>query len=234
MLKLRVSKWLCILLTASILAAVPVMPIFSDEVNTSPEILKNADFEAEGLEPWTGFGDYSLSETNAYSGAHCIALSGSGESGIEQLVTGLKPDTAYVLTAWGKVSGKVSGKTSNIYIGVRDFGGEDKIEYKIGSSAYVKRAVQFKTGEDSTSAAVYVRRAAFAGGAGYVDKMSLETLDEFRKNEEADTAEEDNANAEDSAGSIDSGPIKNNGLPRGAATEILSFPKSLPIRVSTA
>lgn len=215
MLKLRVSKWLCILLTVSVLAAVPVMPIFSDEVNTSPEILKNADFEAEGLDPWTGFGDYRLSETNAYSGAHCIALSGSEESGIEQLVTGLNPDTTYVLTAWGKVS----GKTNNIYMGIKDFGGEDKIEYKIGSSAYVKRAVQFKTGADSTSAAVYVRRAAFAGGAGYVDKMSLETLDEFRKNEEeTDTTEDDNANVGTPAGSIDSGPIKNNGFEAGKLT----------------
>ena len=51
MLKLRVPKWLCILLTVSILAAVPAMPIFSDEVNTSPEILKNADFEDENLAP---------------------------------------------------------------------------------------------------------------------------------------------------------------------------------------
>ena len=70
-----------------------------------PNLLQNPSFE-DGEEHWNIWGGASRVEGNAQDGNW--AVQASSGNGSEQYVTGLRPNTTYRLSGWGKVEGELS------------------------------------------------------------------------------------------------------------------------------
>jgi len=110
--------------------------------------LKNKGFETGHLHPWTSWGNNSITESNKRSGY--FAVDAWWGSRVEQLVTGLQPNTTYHVKGWGKVaSAGLSGR-----IGVKDFGGTEVSSPAFTSTSFTQSTVTFTTGSTNTSALI--------------------------------------------------------------------------------
>src|SRR6185436_5354723 len=90
-------------------------------------------------------------------------------SAIEQIITGLTPNTTYTLTGYGKVA--TSGEI--VSIGVKDYGGTDK-STGVSNTAYTLVTLSFTTGATDTSARIYLYKFSGAGLA-YGDDFQVVT-----------------------------------------------------------
>ena len=86
-----------------------------------------------------------------FTGDYCARLEGK-DSYIEQIVTGLQPNTSYILTA--KV--KSQFKKQYVILGVKDFGGTD-LNTSANSTEYIKLTLIFRTGKENESAKIYIK-----------------------------------------------------------------------------
>jgi hypothetical protein len=77
---------------------------------------------------------------------HAVCLSGDDDDGIEQTVTGLEPNTRYVLAGWLKV-----GDAGEVRLGVRGYGGEELAKAANGKT-WAHVTLEFTTGAKDTSA----------------------------------------------------------------------------------
>ena len=140
-------------------------------------LLTNGGFE-QGNAGWGVWGGAYV----ASAGQGRSALQVSEHNGAEQTLTGLQPNTRYILTGSGRAAG-VNAMT----IGVKEHGGnEEYMEFT--NSHYTTQALVFTTGFVSTSAKIYVYKYAGteAGCAdniivtqGSGSEFSLEWSDEF-------------------------------------------------------
>ncbi|MHC5905067.1 carbohydrate binding domain-containing protein [Streptomyces sp. S6] len=139
---------------------------------TGGNLLANAGFETGALSPWTqASGNVStVTSANARTGASALTTAASG-GGVNQALSGLSPNTTYLLTGWGKVA--TSGET--LAIGVKDFGGTESFA-NVATTSYRQAAILFTTGASSTSATVYCWKNAGGSGAGYCDDLAVEAL----------------------------------------------------------
>ena len=96
---------------------------------------------------------------------------GSGEDGLEQQVTGLKPNTEYELR--GFIKAGASGQT--IRLGVKGYGGQELYE-EAASTSWSKEKIRFTTGSGNTSATVYIYKPT-SGGYAYADDVTLVEVD---------------------------------------------------------
>ena len=128
---------------------------------------KDWGFESGGFTHWSGYGQYAIvNNGNAYSGTYAGRIySTGGSSGITQTVTGLTPNTDYVLKAWVKTT------ANSVALGVQDFGGGN-LSVTTSSSQYVLLSKPFKTGASATSALVYLWRNT--SGYAYIDDVIVE------------------------------------------------------------
>ncbi len=114
---------------------------------STPEIV-NGNFETGSLtNSWTGWGGYSCVNNNQYAGSFCGYVSGIGA--LEQIITGLEPNTNYAVNAMCKVGSGTS------YLKVMDYG-DIPIGTPATSTSYVKLSRTFKTGATNTSAKIYL------------------------------------------------------------------------------
>jgi uncharacterized protein YjdB len=135
-----------------------------------PEIVNfvaNPGFESGDFTGYTNFyNGAAVVADNVRSGGHAAALS-SANSGIEQRIEGLKPNTLYILSGFGKrVDSGIAA------LGVKEFGGAFKdILFNSGTN-YAKKQIPFVTGNDNTSVVIYMYMSSGTGTV-YFDDLSL-------------------------------------------------------------
>lgn len=134
-------------------------------------VLGNSDFEAAALTPWAAWnpaGNTAIVTTNVRSGTKAIRQQG-GETSLEQVVTGLSPNTTYVFGGYGKVS--AAGQTA--MFGVKNYGGP-AVNAAVDDTNYKNSAVTFTTGPNNSSVTVYMYKPL--SGTAYGDDFYLNKL----------------------------------------------------------
>ncbi|KPI06660.1 Carbohydrate-binding CenC domain protein [Actinobacteria bacterium OK074] len=138
---------------------------------TGGNLVSNGGFETGALSPWTASGATpSVTSSNARTGTAALTTQPSG-SGANQTLTGLSPNTPYLLTGWAKVA--TAGET--LAIGVKNYGGTETFT-NVATTSYTQAAVVFTTGSSSTTATVYCWKNSGGSGAGYCDDLTVEPL----------------------------------------------------------
>lgn len=122
----------------------------------TPEV-QYGGFEGGALGPWIGT-DSALSNDNPHSGSYSLRLQGQ-QSAAQQTITGLTPNTTYVVTAYVAAAAGNQGT-----LDVNSYGGPDRSSDST-SVDYSILTVTFKTGRANHSAVVYGLQSS---GTGYV------------------------------------------------------------------
>ncbi|MFI9365843.1 ricin-type beta-trefoil lectin domain protein [Kitasatospora sp. NPDC053057] len=128
----------------------------------------NLGFESGDCSHWNCYGGAGAVAGNAHSGAYSVRL--PPNSGADQTISGLTPNTTYNLTGWAKSS--AAGQC--VQLGVKDFGGTETRTCLSGTS-YTRWVVRFTTGPNSTSATVYEWNPPGNTATGWGDDLALTT-----------------------------------------------------------
>lgn len=132
-------------------------------------LLGNGGFENTSIDPWTNWGGtVSVVTGNARTGTKSVKQTGA-ESSVEQLVTGLSPNTTYKFGGYAKVS--TLGES--VSIGVKNYGGT-AVAVPITTTTYSFGSVTFTTGASNTSATLYFYKplpATVYGDDFYLEKQ---------------------------------------------------------------
>ncbi|NQX58045.1 OmpL47-type beta-barrel domain-containing protein [Paenibacillus qinlingensis] len=92
---------------------------------------------------------------------------GPGGAGVEQKITGLKPDTEYKFVAW-----VYNEPGESIVLGVFNYGG-NAIDTTVKDNQYVRKEITFRTGTTNTDARVRIYKPGSAVGLSYADDTGL-------------------------------------------------------------
>ncbi|KRE55852.1 OmpL47-type beta-barrel domain-containing protein [Paenibacillus sp. Soil750] len=92
---------------------------------------------------------------------------GPGGAGVEQKITGLKPDTEYKFVAW-----VYNEPGESIVLGVFNYGG-NAIDITSKDTQYVRKEITFRTGLTNTDARVRIYKPGSAVGLSYADDTGL-------------------------------------------------------------
>jgi hypothetical protein len=131
----------------------------------------NPGFEDGTLGPWTYYGSGNVSSESVRSGGYGGKLVvTSGSSAIEQVITGLKPNTTYIVSGYARVASTEDGE---VRIGVKNFGGIEQ-SVSIVSTSFTQGTVTFTTGATITSAKIYVYKPN--SGTAYADDFVVHPL----------------------------------------------------------
>ncbi|EOO65536.1 hypothetical protein IKE_03439 [Bacillus cereus VD196] len=126
-------------------------------------LVKNGLFDA-GLDNWKTWADSGAKkpEVQLDGGKSENVVKVDPKSSIEQVVTGLEPNTSYELTLYAKTE-----NGERVSIGVKNTGMAN-VSAAISSTDYTQANLRFKTGPNATTATVYVYKS---GGTkpGYAD-----------------------------------------------------------------
>ncbi|MEJ5964235.1 family 16 glycosylhydrolase [Pedobacter immunditicola] len=131
-------------------------------------VLGNPGFEAASLAPWLTWnpaGNTAVVTTHFRSGTKAIRQQG-GETSLEQVITGLIPNTTYVFGGYGKVG--TTGQS--VLFGAKNYGGAAK-DAQVTSTAYQNASVTFTTGPSNSSVTVYMYKPNT--GTAYGDDFYL-------------------------------------------------------------
>ena len=154
----------------------PPEPIYEPTPIPFANKLKNGAFEElgmDGKEPFdcwrrthagTATNGGGIASYGPVFGRSCL-LSGPGDDGIEQTVTGLRPDTRYVFAGFAQTK-----DAREMRLGVKDYGGPETY-VPIRRKLLQHRKVVFTTGPESTSATVYVLKVG--RGTAHADSLGL-------------------------------------------------------------
>lgn len=128
--------------------------------------VKQAGFENGIVSPWTKTYSATAASVSVPRSCSKSVRLGTGEDGIQQVLSGLSPNTSYVCTAWVKVD---SGE--QIKIGVTNFGGTDTYVTS-ASTSWTMVSIPFTTGSSTTSATIYAYKPSGTAYA-YVDDFGV-------------------------------------------------------------
>jgi len=140
-----------------------------------PNLVVDGGFE-NGLTGWTkSRGDTTAVTSPRYDGAHVVRINVAQGTGMdataEQVVTGLKPKTDYVLAGWVKSDGGVT------YLGVKLYDGSKSASHTTTLTSWVKLTTYFSTGATNTTAQIWCYRppvsAGYTVGTSYCDDISV-------------------------------------------------------------
>lgn len=92
---------------------------------------------------------------------------GPGGAGVEQKITGLKPDTEYKFVAW-----VYNEPGESIVLGVFNYGG-NAIDITAKETQFVRKEITFRTGPTNTDARVRIYKPGSAIGLSYADDTGL-------------------------------------------------------------
>jgi hypothetical protein len=138
---------------------------------TGGNLVSNAGFETGSMSPWTSSGTApSVTSSGARTGGSALTTQASG-SGANQNITGLSPNTTYLLTGWAKVAN--AGET--LAIGVKNYGGTEKFT-NVATTSYSQAAALFTTGSSNTSASIYCWKNTGGTGTGNCDDIAVEKI----------------------------------------------------------
>ncbi len=126
----------------------------------------NAGFETGNASGWTVSGDVTVNST-AHTGSYGVSIDSAG-SFVEQIITGLCPDTTYTISAWG-----IARANTGFYLGVKDFGGATQTAQYTDSKNWQQKAITFTTGSSSTTATIYVINTLGGRFSGNADDFVL-------------------------------------------------------------
>jgi hypothetical protein len=137
---------------------------------TRAQFIQNSGFETGSLSPWTSWepgGEATIVSDQQRTGSRCIRLRGR-EVSIEQQITGLTPNTAYVLEGWIKVE----GFGQSVRLGIDNAGGAGGGFAMSSALEYTKVSVRFTTGPTNTTAKVFFYKPNI-GSLAYGDDFSI-------------------------------------------------------------
>jgi len=138
------------------------------------DLLTNGSFETGDLSGWTNPAGGATISTLAKDAAgiqqaaqYTYGCMITGNADIEQVVTGLTPNTTYQLGCNMRI-----GTGTQVTMGVKNYGGTTKTLAKTVTDWYPTTSLQFTTGATSTSATIF---ASNSGGTGtvYCDEFSV-------------------------------------------------------------
>ena len=124
-------------------------------------LVGNPGYETGSLSPWTNTGTVSIQTTNVHRGTYSAKV-GTGSGATEQVLSGLKSNTTYLLTGWVKTS--TSAVTG--VIGVKEFDGlGTQNSVNSTSTTYTQLSVTFAPAAGYTSARIF---CYLYTGSGYI------------------------------------------------------------------
>lgn len=108
-----------------------------------------------------------------------IAFEGEGVLSINTVwsfyyVTGLRPDTEYVYTAYLKNS----VAADQLFAGVKDYGGKETMRNIKDVDGWQKIEIPFKTGKTNTRASIYIGKNS-GQGPSYIDEVSVREVEKL-------------------------------------------------------
>lgn len=136
--------------------------LFSSCLQSQTNLVVDPNFE-NGSASWTLSGGATRAVSDAHSGSYSILCGDS--AGANQTLTGLSPNTTYLLTSWLK-----SSNSAAVQMGVKQYGGNE-LTAQTTSTSYIQRSLKFTTGPASTSAVIYCINPA--GGS---NQMTADTF----------------------------------------------------------
>lgn len=137
---------------------------FSSYTYSQTNLIVDPDFE-NGSAAWVLPSGASRVSSGVNSGS--FALSALDSSGANQTITGLSPNTTYLLTGWFKTS-----SSSPVNLGVKLYGGNELVVQST-SSAFTQLSLKFTTGPASTTANIYAYNPAGGSNTMIADNFSL-------------------------------------------------------------
>ncbi|EOO58607.1 hypothetical protein IKE_06254, partial [Bacillus cereus VD196] len=126
-------------------------------------LVKNGSFDS-GLDNWKTWASSGAKkpEVQRDGGKSENVVKVDPNSSIEQVVTGLEPNTAYEFTLYAKVE-----NGEKLSVGVKNTGAAN-VSAAISSTEYNQATLRFKTGSNATTATVYVYKPS-GTKPGYAD-----------------------------------------------------------------
>ena len=140
------------------------MLLFSSCTYPQTNLIVDANFE-NGSTAWVLSTGATRITSAPQSGS--FSISASDNSGATQTITGLAPNTTYVLTGWLK-----SSSASAVELGVKWHGGNE-LTAQTTATDYVQLSIKFTTGPASTSAVIYCINPAGGSNQMTADAFSL-------------------------------------------------------------
>jgi PKD repeat protein len=128
-------------------------------------VITNAGFETGTTSGWTETGSVSIA-TEAHSGTYSVSLDGAGSS-VEQVITGLCPNTSYTLYCWGKAK-----EAAGVSLGVKNYGGAEQTVPVLDHRSFLQYSITFTTGSTDTSATIFASKSGSKFG-GNMDDFEL-------------------------------------------------------------
>jgi PKD repeat protein/agmatine/peptidylarginine deiminase len=128
--------------------------------------ITNSGFETGDTTGWAVSGDVTVTSTS-HTGSYGISVNTQG-SEVEQVITGLCPNTSYTVSAWG-----IARSNAGVYLGVKDFGGTTQTAQFIDSKNWQQKSITFTTGASSTTATIYAVKSAGGRFTGNIDDFEL-------------------------------------------------------------
>lgn len=141
-----------------------VMLLFSSCMYPQTNLIVDANFE-NGSTAWVLANGTTRITSDPQS--ESFSIRASDNNGATQTVTGLAPNTTYVLAGWLK-----SSNTNPVQLGVKWHGGNELTE-QTSSITYTQLSLKFTTGPASTSAVIYCINPAGGSNQMTADTFSL-------------------------------------------------------------
>lgn len=138
--------------------------LFSSCMHSQANLLVDPDFE-NGSTAWALNSGASRIGSNANSGSFALAVADGG--GASQTITGLSPNTTYLLSGWCKTT-----NNAVVNFGVKLYGGNE-LMVQTTSSNYTQLSIKFTTGPASTAANIFINNPAGGSNTLMADNFSL-------------------------------------------------------------
>ena len=149
---------------------------FSLEVAVDTSLLKNGDFEAATLDPWTVYADATIT-ADAHGGAQAVRLYSNGSYGkiIRQSNIVLEPNTEYILSFWAKGDPDTAGaKGYHAYIMGSDGSTKLNTNTITVSEDWIFYTLTFNSGDFTSCYVQFSAGGSPDGSAIIVDDVVLE------------------------------------------------------------
>lgn len=139
------------------------LPGFTPASNSGTmDFVRNGSFESGNTDHWNTSGWVDLGG-EFFTGANGARIISTGS--LEQTISGLAPNTTYILSAWVKVDGET------LELGVRNFDTDEKT-VSVKKTDWVQRTLVFKTGASNTTATIFIRKTK-GWQAAYADLVTV-------------------------------------------------------------
>ncbi|WP_310378820.1 family 16 glycosylhydrolase [Flavobacterium sp.] len=141
-----------------------IVLFFSIYFYPQTNLIVDSDFE-NGTIAWDVWGGATKVLNPTKSGSYAVAA--IDNSGVNQTISELSPNTTYLLTGWLK-----SSNSAAVILGVRSHGGNE-LTVQTSSVNYVQLSLKFTTGPASTTAIIYGYNPSGGSNTMHIDDLSL-------------------------------------------------------------